>query len=202
MNKKSTLQSNGTSTNCHICERELDYLTASVSQDLDDSIYMCFGALLQKIFVYGKFIGGKYGAIAFSKYYTRGECKEKLCEDNIYGMLESLNDSEYSRFITCNKGMMNCIILTKNIIDLRMKVLAEGTLSDILHEYDGKKKYYCRKHAEENSFQCSCGEELIDINSEKYRQLMGMPDHNFIEMFMPEILSINPYEDTRREDCQ
>lgn len=38
---------------CHVCNKKMDFLTASVSQEKNDSIYMCFGAILQKIFVYG-----------------------------------------------------------------------------------------------------------------------------------------------------
>lgn len=187
---------------CHICNKKLDYLTASVSPDINDSIYICFGAILQKIFVYGKYIGGKYGAISFAKYYTKEECADKVCEQNIKNILKSLSQDEYSRFITCNRGMMNCIILTKTMIDLRMKVLAEGLLKDILHELDGKKKYYCHEHAKDAGFRCTCGEELIQIGSERYREVTGMEDQKFMEKFLPEILVINPYEDTRKETCK
>ena len=63
------LQANET-TQCFVCNRELDYLTASVSTDVSDTIYICSGAILQKIFVYGRYIGVKYGALSISKYFS------------------------------------------------------------------------------------------------------------------------------------
>ena len=199
---RTTSQNNVDGIQCHVCNKKLDYLTASVSRERKDSIYMCFGAILQKIFVYGKYIGGKYGSISFAKYYTKEECSQKVCENNIKDMLAALNQNEYSRLITCNRGMMNCILLTKPMIDIRMKVLIDGLLKEILHDLDGKKKYYCYEHAKKAKFKCSCGEELLKIGSEKYRDVTGMEDQKFMEKFLPEILYINPYDDTRKENCK
>ena len=70
----TTTHHNEETIQCHICNKKLDFLTASVSQEKNDSVYMCFGAILQKIFVYGKYIGGKYGSISFAKYFTKEEC--------------------------------------------------------------------------------------------------------------------------------
>ncbi len=197
-----TIDKNTEIIQCHICDRKLDYLTASVSQEINDSIYVCLGAILQKIFVYGKYIGGKYGAISFAKYFTKEECSKKRCEEIIKGTLKSFNEEEYSRFITCNRGMMNCIILTKSMIELRRSVLEEGILKDILHELDGKKKHYCHEHAKEADFKCGCGEQLLQIGSEHYREVTGMEDQKFMEKYLPEILYINPYDDTRKENCR
>jgi len=52
---------------CASCGTELDYLTSLVSENPVDAIYICFESIKQKIFVYGKYLGGKYGAIKFSK---------------------------------------------------------------------------------------------------------------------------------------
>ena len=117
-------------------------------------------------------------------------------------MLNAISQKEYSRFITCNRGMMNCILLTKSMIDIRMKVLIDGLLKDILHDLDGKKKYYCYEHAKKAKFKCVCGEELLKIGSERYREVTGMEDQKFIKKYLPEILYINPYDDTRKEICK
>lgn len=195
MEESEIIKNNGTDKIfCHVCNKNFDYITASVSSEPGDAIYVCFASIKQKIFVYGKYIGGKYGALSFAKYYTKEECERKVCEENVKGILKSIGEEEYSRFVTCNRGMMNFILLTKQMIYLRKKVLYEGILKEFLHESDGNKKYYCHKHAESSDFKCTCGEQLIRIGSEQDRELTGMEDQKFIERFLPEIIFINPYE--------
>ncbi|MBN2078791.1 MAG: hypothetical protein JW838_07480, partial [Spirochaetes bacterium] len=108
---------------CAVCGRELDYLTAMASTDAAEGIYICFESIRQKIFVYGKYLGGPYGAIGLSRYYSKEECARKQCEDEINAMLSSLGREEYSRFITCKRGNMEAVILTKDIIDKRKQDL-------------------------------------------------------------------------------
>lgn len=175
---------------CASCGKELDYLTSLVSENPEDSIYICFESIKQKIFVYGKYLGGKYGAIKFSKYYTKQECDDKLCEKNIQDMLSSLNKNEYSRLITCKRGNMESVILTKDIIDARKNDLLGGTLDGYFTNPNSEKKYYCHRHATERGFKCQCGAELIQLGSEKHRDLTGMEDQKFMETFSENILSL------------
>jgi hypothetical protein len=175
---------------CQVCNKKMDYLSATVSQDLNDAIYLCRDSIKQKIFVYGKYIGGRYGAISINKYFTKDECSRKVCDDTIKSMLDSLNEEEYSRFVTCNRGMMNSIILTKNMVEHRKKDLIEGKLKDIFPMYNDKRKYYCYNHASDLGFLCSCGEELLNIGSSAYRDLTGMEDQKFISNFFPSILQM------------
>ncbi len=98
---------------CHICDRELDLITAAISQDQMDSIYICFGTIKQKIFVYGKYSSGQYGTPSLSGQYTKAECESKACEKDITDFLEGRNETEYSRLIDCHRGKMECSILTR-----------------------------------------------------------------------------------------
>lgn len=175
---------------CAACGKELDYLTSLVSKNPDDAIYICFESIKQKIFVYGKYLGGKYGAINFSKYYTKQECGDKLCEKNLQDMLTSLGKNEYSRLITCKKGNMESVILTKDIIEARKQDLLGGALDGFFNNPNSEKKYYCHRHAAGSGFKCRCGAELIQLGSEKHRDLTGMDDQKFMEAYSGEILSL------------
>jgi len=175
---------------CQSCDRELDYLAATVSGEESDAIYVCMGSIKQKIFVYGKYVGGRYGAISFGKYYTKENCSEKVCEENIRGMLRTLGEEEYSRFITCHRGMMDAIVLTRNMVDQRKRDLKAGPLNELLPRYTDKRKYFCHEHAHETGFTCSCGEPLINIASDLYRDLTGMEDQKFMALYMPGILDL------------
>jgi hypothetical protein len=175
---------------CEICNKELDHLTSLVSSDPRDSIYICFESIKQKIFVYGKYLGGKYGAIGFSKYYTKEECGNKVCEEDIKNLLSSLKKDEYSRLITCNKGNMESIILTKDLIGIRKNDLLGGGLNEFFSNPNSGKKYYCQEHALDNNYRCQCGADLIQLGSEKHRDLTGMEDQKFIGAYLNKILSL------------
>ena len=105
-----------------------------------------------------------------------------------------MGEEEYSRLVTCNRGMMNVILLTREMINLRKKVLYEGILEDILQEADGPRKHYCHEHASGSDFKCVCGEDLIQIGSEYYREVTGMEDQKFIERFLAPVIFVNPYD--------
>jgi hypothetical protein len=187
---KDVISNNQITLHCTVCGCEMDYITSLVSENPADTVYICFESIKQKIFVYGKYLGGKYGAMEFSHYYTKEDCSNKTCENDIRKMLASLKKDEYSRFITCNKGNLESIILTKDIIDGRKKDLLFGRLNKFFNNPNSEKKYYCHEHAAGHGFRCRCGSELIQLGSEKHRDLTGMEDRNFIETFLPEILSL------------
>jgi hypothetical protein len=175
---------------CCICEKPLDLTASCVSSDSNDSIYLCFQSLKQNIFIYGKYSGGKYGAPGFSKYFSRNECEEKACEIEIKNFLDKTGDEEYSRLITCSRGTMKALILGKNLIQARKYDLFSGLLPDHFVVPDGRKKYFCHHHAAEKNFTCQCGEELLQIGSEKHRELIGMEDQKFANTFLPKILKL------------
>jgi len=176
---------------CYICGRELDLLTAQASEDPADSIYICFEYLKQKAFVYGKYTGGRYGAMRLSKYFTRQDCENKTCDDYIRTALDRNNDSEYSRLITCEKGQMEAVVLTKNTIQLRKDDMhADERLAGFFKRADEKKKYFCHSHAAGRNYICICGEELIGVGSERHRDLAGMNDQDFIGAFLPGVLRL------------
>jgi hypothetical protein len=187
--EKESADSQGT-VHCAECNRELDYLTSLVSENPRDAIYICFESIKQKIFVYGKYTGGKYGAIQFLKYYTKQECTDKECEKNIKDMLASLKKDEYSRLINCKKGNMDSVILTKDIIEARKKDLLGGSLDGIFKNANSEKKYYCHAHAEGGGFKCTCGADLVKLGSEQHRDLTGMEDQKFMETFLAQVLSL------------
>src|SRR3990172_9419664 len=173
---KNINSNNQSMLHCTVCGSEMDYLTSLVSENPSDTIYICFESIKQKMFVYGKYLGGKYGAIKFSNYYTKEECSNKKCENDIRGMLSALKKDEYSRLITCNKGNLESIILTRDIIDGRKNDLLVGRLNKFFNNPNSEKKYYCHKHASGQGFICRCGSELIQLGSEKHRDLTGMED--------------------------
>jgi hypothetical protein len=175
---------------CSECSREMDYLTSLATGNPEDAIYICFETIKQRIFVYGKYLGGRYGAIRYSKYYTKDECGSKACEEDIKKLLVSMNKEEYSRLITCKKGNMDSIILTRDIIDARKKDLIEGRLNQYFKSPDSDKKYFCHDHAAGRNFICKCGAELIPLGSEKHRDLTGMEDQKFIETYLKQMLSL------------
>jgi hypothetical protein len=175
---------------CTACGRELDYLTSLATDSPEDTIYICFESIKQRIFVYGKYLGGRYGAMRYSKYYTKDECAAKACEVDIKNLLVSMNREEYSRLITCKKGNMDSIILTRDIIDARKKDLLEGRLNGHFKSPDREKKYFCHEHAAAREFICQCGAELVQMGSEKHRDLTGMEDQKFIERFLTPVLSL------------
>jgi hypothetical protein len=177
-----------TIAHCTICNKELDYLTSLVSENPEDAIYICFESIKQKIFVYGKYLGGSYGAIEYSKYYTKDECAKKKCESDIQTMLDAQKKDEYSRLITCKRGNMESIILTRDIINQRKTDLLAGRLDGIFKNPNSEKKYYCHDHASSTGFKCQCGEDLVKLGSEKHRDLTGMEDRKFIAAYIPEIM--------------
>ncbi len=185
---RELLESQGT-VRCTVCNKEIDYLTSLVSGSPGDAIYICFESIKQKIFVYGKYLGGTYGALQIRKYYTREECERKLCEDDMRALLAKDNREEYSRLVTCKKGNMESIILTRDIIDARKRDLLGGQLKDYFSSPDSERKYYCHEHAAQNAFVCRCGAELIQLGSEKHRDLTGMEDQKFVETYLREVLS-------------
>lgn len=173
---------------CQVCNKQMDYLSAMASQGVENAIYFCVESLKQKIFVYGRYVGGKYGALTHAQYFTKEECKNKVCEEAISSILTGRNDEEYSRHINCSKGNMDAVILTKNMIETRKYDLLNDQLKDIFNEPRGDKKYFCHEHASINDFKCSCGENLIPLGSERHRKLIGMEDQDFIETVIPAIL--------------
>jgi len=175
---------------CHICDRELDLINAAISQDQVDSIYICFGTIKQKIFVYGKYSRGLYGAPALSGQYTKAECESKACEKDITDFLEGRNETEYSRLIDCHRGKMECSILTAELVEKRKQALLDGRHANHFPDYTRKRKYFCRHDAEEMNFTCTCGKELIQLNSDRYRELMGMEDTEFMETYLPALLNL------------
>jgi hypothetical protein len=175
---------------CVSCGRELDFVSATVSGEESDAIYMCMGSIKQKIFVYGKYVGGRYGAIPFEKYFTKEQCAGKACDESIAALLRDMGEEEYSRLITCHKGMMDAILLTKSMVESRKRDLMSGILDEVLPRYSDTKKYFCREHAGVTGFRCSCGEPLVDIGSDIYRDLTGMEDRKFIEVYLPGILEL------------
>jgi hypothetical protein len=175
---------------CAACGKEIDYLTSQVSGNPDDAIYLCFESIKQRIFVYGKYLGGRYGALFIRKYYTKDECQRKVCEKDMHSLLATENREEYSRLVTCKKGNMESIILTKDIIETRKRDLINDRLKDFFKYPNSEKKYFCHVHARESNFTCQCGAELIPMGSEKHRDLTGMEDQRFVEAYMPEVLSL------------
>ena len=187
---KNVTSNNQSVPHCTVCGSEMDYLTSLGSENPSDTIYFCFESIKQKIFVYGKYTGGKYGAIEFLNYYTKEECTDQKCENDIREMLYRLKKDEYSRFITCNKGNLKSIILTKDMIDSRKNDLLIGRLNKFFNNPSSEKKYYCHKHASEQGFRCRCGSALIQLGSEQHRDLTGMEDRKFIVTFLPGILAL------------
>ncbi len=185
---RELLESQGT-VRCTVCHKEIDYLTSLVSGSSQDAIYICFESIKQKIFVYGKYLGGKYGALQIKKYYTKDECVRKICEDDMRALLEKDKREEYSRLVTCNKGNMESIILTKDIIESRKRDLTSGLLQKHFNNPNSNRKYYCNDHAAQHGFVCQCGADLIQLGSEKHRDLTGMEDQKFVETYMRQILS-------------
>ncbi|MBP7737974.1 MAG: hypothetical protein KA369_18495 [Spirochaetes bacterium] len=175
---------------CTACGKEIDYLTSQVSGNADDAIYLCFESIKQRIFVYGKYLGGRYGALIIRKYYTKDECQRKVCEEDMHTLLAADNREEYSRLVTCKKGNMESIILTRDIIEARKRDLTNDSLKDYFKYPNSEKKYFCHIHARDNNFTCQCGAELIQMGSEKHRDLTGMEDQKFVETYMPEVLSL------------
>lgn len=174
---------------CHACSKDMDYLTSLVSENPADSIFICFESIKQKIFVYGKYTGGKYGAIYYSKYYTKEECAEKECENDIRKKLATLGKEEYSRLISCARGTMDAVLLTRDIIDDRKRDLLAGGMEAHFREPNSEKKYFCDEDARNSDYTCVCGEALVKVGSEQHRDLTGMADQKFMETYLPEILS-------------
>ncbi|HOT45371.1 MAG TPA: hypothetical protein PLM53_11050 [Spirochaetota bacterium] len=185
---RELLESQG-AVHCTVCNKEIDYLTSLVSGSPQDAIYICFESIKQKIFVYGKYLGGTYGALQIKKYYTRDECGRKVCEDDMRALLAKDSREEYSRLVTCTKGNMESIILTRDIIDARKRDLTEGRLRELFNNPNSEKKYYCHEHATQSGLVCQCGAELIQLGSEKHRDLTGMEDQKFVETYLREVLS-------------
>lgn len=175
---------------CAACGKEIDYLTSQVSDNPDDAIYLCFESIKQRIFVYGKYLGGRYGALLLRTYYTKDECQRKVCEEDLCALLAAGKREEYSRLVTCKKGNMEAIILTKDIIDVRKEDLTGDRLRDYFKYPNSEKKYFCHVHARERDFTCQCGAELIQVGSEKHRDLSGMEDQKFVETYMPDVLTL------------
>ncbi|TFH40620.1 MAG: hypothetical protein E4G96_07155 [Chrysiogenales bacterium] len=175
---------------CIVCGRELDYLTSMASTDTGDGIYICSESIKQKIFVYGKYTGGTYGAIGFSRYYTKEECAAKKCEEDIRDMLSSMGKEEYSRLINCSRGNLESIILTNDIIGKRKHDLNGGRLGGHFISPGREKKHYCHEHANDAGFVCRCGARLVRIGSEEHRDLTGMVDQLFMESCLPDLLKI------------
>ncbi len=175
---------------CHICGKELDMLSATISESPLDAIYICFGALKQRIFVYGKYIETKFGAIVFNGQYTREECEKKVCETDISAFLHGRGETEYSRLVDCHRGAMRCILLTREMIEKRKNALSDGFLSGIFHDYSVNKKHFCGTDAQNLNYRCTCGEELIALNSDRYRELMGIDDIDFIKSYLPGLLEL------------
>jgi hypothetical protein len=178
------------SIHCHLCSKTLDIISASVTSAPSDLIYICLGSIKQKIFVYGKYSGGRYGAISFAKTCPLEHCDEKKCEDDISGLLKVLKENEYSRFLSCKDGMMHCVILTDEMIETRKRHLRDGRLADIFPVFNDKRKYFCHDDADKLDFVCSCGDELISTTSDKYSELTGLDDQKFMEDFLPEVLKL------------
>jgi hypothetical protein len=175
---------------CRICDKPLDYLTASVSEDINDAIYVCMGSLKQRIFVYGKYIGGRYGALTYESRYKKEECNCDRCNEALAAMLTEKSEEEYSRLITCRKGEMKAILVTKRLVVLRKDDLTRGRLVSMVPSYTNSSKYYCHDHASHAGYTCECGERLIHLGSEEYRELTGMDDQDFMERYLHDVLSV------------
>lgn len=175
---------------CHVCGKELDLLSATISESPEDAIYICFGALKQKIFVYGKYTETKFGATVFNGQYSKEACEKKECENEIRTFLAGRGETEYSRLVDCHRGVMRCILLTKEMIEKRKHALADGMLSNIFHDFSGSKKHFCGADANSLNYRCTCGEELIALNSDRYRELMGLDDIEFIKSYLPRLLEL------------
>jgi hypothetical protein len=173
---------------CHVCNRELDLVNAAISTEPDDSIYICFGTIKQKIFVYGKYTDTPYGAATLSRQYSRAQCEEKECEADIIEFLRGRGETEYSRLINCHRGLMECTVLTKEMVETRKRDLVEGRLKEIFPDFNDKRKHFCHGDASCLGFTCQCGEELIQLNSNRYRELVGIDDRRFISDYLPGLL--------------
>ncbi len=174
---------------CHSCGRDMDLINAQMSPDVEDSVYICLASIKQKIFVYGRYDGGPYGALSFSRYYTKQECSAKKCDADIRAFMESRGETEYSRLLNCHRGNMNCLVLSQEMIHRRKEDLLEGRLESVFPVYNENRKYYCYHDASRMHFRCSCGEDLVQIGSARYSELTGMEDQRFIEEFLPGILN-------------
>ncbi|HPA72748.1 MAG: hypothetical protein KBA61_03930 [Spirochaetes bacterium] len=190
MNCSPEVQAQEEVVHCHECNRELDLVNSAISGLPEDSIYICFGTIKQKIFVYGKYTGTKYGAITLTGQYTKQQCADKVCDEEIVRHLEGRGETEYSRLVNCHRGGMDCIILTKEMVEKRKRDLAGGALSRVFPAFNDKRKYFCRHDAERLGFACQCGEELIELNSDRYRELMGMDDRQFVADYLPGLLDL------------
>lgn len=175
---------------CHVCGKELDLLSATISDSPLEAIYICFGMLKQKIFVYGKYTDIKFGALVFNGQYSKEACEKKECEQEISSFLASRGETEYSRLVDCHRGAMRCVLLTREMIEKRKTALSDGLLSDIFHDYSGNKKHFCGADAKNLNYHCTCGEELIALNSNRYRELMGLNDIDFIKSYLPGLLEL------------
>ncbi len=175
---------------CHKCGRELNIVNAAISEATEDAIYICFGTLKQKIFVYGKYSETPYGAPVLVRQYSKDECDEKLCEADIRAFLSERGETEYSRLLNCHRGRMECTILSRELVQKRKDDLAAGKLDRIFPNYDDRRKYFCRDDALDLDFTCPCGEKLIELHSGEYREVMGMEDILFLETYLPGLLEL------------
>ncbi|HNV47218.1 MAG TPA: hypothetical protein PKJ16_09260, partial [Spirochaetota bacterium] len=170
------------------CGKELDLLLATCSFDPENEIYLCFGALKQKKFIYGKYTHKRFGAHVYENRYTKQECADKACERDIASFLSERGLTEYSRLITCERGVMRAILLSKEIVSSRKEALADRSMAAVFPAYQDGQKYFCHHDAKRRNFICDCGEELLSLQSEKYRHLVGMDDQKFLESHLPGML--------------
>jgi len=184
------VKSKNETIHCHICKKPLDYDSAFFPFSEESSIHVCFESIKQKIFVYGKYCLGKYGALRFDKYFTKEECSKKVCEDDIKNFLKDSQLQEYSRRITCTRGNMEAILLTTNIIEKRKADLNSGKLDKFFKETGEERKYYCSEDAAKLNNRCLCGEKLIKVGSLEYSELTGMNDLEFAKKYFPQILKM------------
>lgn len=159
--------------------------------NISDSIYICAESIKQKIFVYGKYTGGRYGAMVITQYFTKKDCEAKKCDDEIRQKIKEIPDEEYSRRITCIRGNMEAIIVTRGIVQKRKDSLLNHDLMKYFKNPQSPKKYYCHNHAAAKNFLCECGAALIRIGSEHHRDLTGKEDQLFMQEFLPEILDLD-----------
>jgi hypothetical protein len=76
------------------------------------------------------------------------------------------------------------------MISKRKHALAHGELSAIFHDYSDSKKHFCGVDANNLNYICECGEKLIALNSDHYRELIGLEDIEFIKRYLPELLQL------------
>lgn len=145
--------------------------------------YACVGALEERIFLNGHYIGGDYGG--------------KVIEVDISSDDASLILDEYidSDVIEGVDGSLTVADFGPEVMDLRYNDLCDGKITGLVHHIQisgpdiGPR--YCKTHAELLNYTCpECKRELKDSKSESYLSMDMLDEQEFMEMFLAGVLNL------------